>query len=94
MAKFDELDTIYARKRPLPEPTQERPGTPAKIRVMRQRIARGEMLYHPDDAKITDGGGASESENKNQSGAATTTEGNADVGKPVTAVAEACVDDE
>lgn len=30
-------------------PTQSRPGTPEKLRVMQQRIAAGVELHHPED---------------------------------------------
>lgn len=37
--------------RPLPRrPTQAPPGSPAKVAVLEQRAARGECLWHPDDA--------------------------------------------
>lgn len=34
----------------LPEPTDSRPGTREKIETLRQRVAAGEILYHPQDA--------------------------------------------
>jgi hypothetical protein len=38
-------------KLPLPaEPTDARPGTAAKIAVLRKRASRGEHLWHADDA--------------------------------------------
>lgn len=33
------------------QPTNELRGTPEKIEVMRERAARGESLFHPDDAQ-------------------------------------------
>lgn len=30
-------------------PTDARPGTPAKVEVMRLRVARGERAFHPHD---------------------------------------------
>ncbi len=32
------------------EPTQARPGSPEKLRVLEQRAERGESLFHPLDA--------------------------------------------
>jgi hypothetical protein len=32
------------------EPTQARPGSPEKMRVLEQRAERGEALFHPLDA--------------------------------------------
>lgn len=38
---------------PLPaEPTRAPPGTPEKMDVMRDRAARGEAIFHPDDVTI------------------------------------------
>jgi len=34
------------------EPTTALPGTPEKVEVLRQRAARGEILHHPDDARL------------------------------------------
>ncbi|GBD37546.1 hypothetical protein HRbin36_02681 [bacterium HR36] len=34
------------------EPTAALPGTPDKIAVMAQRAARGETLFHPQDATL------------------------------------------
>lgn len=34
-----------------PEPTMALPGTPEKIEVLAQRIARGERLFHAQDAR-------------------------------------------
>lgn len=36
--------------RPPAVPTEALPGTPEKVEVMRQRLERGEALYHPEDA--------------------------------------------
>jgi carbon storage regulator CsrA len=36
---------------PLPEPTQELPGTEGKIAVLTQRASRGQQLFHPQDKK-------------------------------------------
>jgi hypothetical protein len=35
---------------PLPTPTTAPPGSAAKLAVLRERAARGERLWHPDDA--------------------------------------------
>jgi hypothetical protein len=37
-------------KAPLPEPTDARPGTEAKVRVLEERARRREQLFHPQDA--------------------------------------------
>ena len=42
-------DTFAPGKLP-DEPTDALPGTPAKVRVLAQRQARGEQLFHPLDA--------------------------------------------
>ena len=34
------------------ERTSARPGSLEKIEIMRERVARGEDLFHPDDARI------------------------------------------
>lgn len=34
------------------EPTTALPGTPDKVAVMAERAARGETLFHPDDATL------------------------------------------
>lgn len=39
----------------LPEPTTALPGTPEKIRVLRERAAAGQRLWHPLDAGVTGG---------------------------------------
>lgn len=36
------------------QPTAALPGTPEKIEVMAERMARGEQVIHPDDAKLPD----------------------------------------
>lgn len=33
-------------------PTKSLPGTAAKLRILRRRAARGERLFHPDDAQM------------------------------------------
>lgn len=33
-------------------PTDARPGSPEKIEVLRQRVLRGEPLFHPRDAQV------------------------------------------
>ena len=38
-------------RRPLPEPTDARPGSPEKLAVLARRAAAGKELWHPDDAK-------------------------------------------
>jgi hypothetical protein len=46
------VNRCAAGGRPLPRrPTSALPGTPAKIRVMASRDARGELLHHPMDAQ-------------------------------------------
>lgn len=35
----------------LPAPTLALPGAPEKMAVMRDRIAAGELVHHPDDAR-------------------------------------------
>jgi hypothetical protein len=35
----------------LPEPTAARPGTCLKIHVLARRLANGEALFHPEDAR-------------------------------------------
>lgn len=41
--------------RPLPKcPTNALPGTAAKLKVMGERAARGERLWHPADVTIED----------------------------------------
>lgn len=37
-------------RRPLPEPTDARPGTPEKLAVLAHRAVAGNELWHPDDA--------------------------------------------
>jgi hypothetical protein len=37
------------RKRPLPEPTNARPGSEEKIRVLMQRVEKRQQLWHPRD---------------------------------------------
>lgn len=34
------------------EPTAARPGTEAKIEVMRQRVLADQPIFHPDDATL------------------------------------------
>ena len=36
--------------RPLPRPTDARPGTPEKLAELAARAERGELLFHPADA--------------------------------------------
>lgn len=40
------------RKRLPCEPTDAIPGTPEKIRVLMERVARGEELFHEEDASL------------------------------------------
>lgn len=42
--------------RKMPRPTRALPGTPEKVRVLAERFARGEELYHPLDARRPPGG--------------------------------------
>ena len=37
------------KRRPAASPTDAMPGSPEKIRVLTQRVANGEELFHPDD---------------------------------------------
>lgn len=37
--------------RVLPEPTDALPGTPEKIAVLLERLSRGQILWHPLDAR-------------------------------------------
>ena len=37
------------KRRPAGSPTDALPGSPEKIRVLMQRVANGEELFHPDD---------------------------------------------
>jgi hypothetical protein len=46
----NERDPILRMPRPTPYP----PGSPEKVEILAERFARGEFLFHPDDAK---GGG-------------------------------------
>lgn len=39
---------------PLPRPTKAAPGTEEKIRVLAQRFARGQQLWHPNDEDCHD----------------------------------------
>lgn len=36
----------------VPTPTEARPGSEAKVRILQARLEAGEMLYHPGDACI------------------------------------------
>jgi len=53
-------DAKYAAKLPavkrpgvrMPAPTDARPGSAEKIAVLMGRVARGERLFHPRDAKM------------------------------------------
>ena len=38
----------------LPQPTRAQPGSEAKVRVLEQRVASGEALFHPDDVQCFD----------------------------------------
>ncbi|MBK9181471.1 MAG: hypothetical protein IPM45_18320 [Acidimicrobiales bacterium] len=52
------LDSPHARRgvglgggrRPAAEPTAHPPGSAGKVEVMAERAARGEGIFHPDDA--------------------------------------------
>lgn len=41
---------------PAPGPTQAVPGTEEKIRVLEARVAAGQELHHPNDARLPTGG--------------------------------------
>ncbi len=43
----------YNRVGRLPTPTTAMPGTEEKIKVLAERWARGEALFHPDDARLS-----------------------------------------
>jgi hypothetical protein len=51
--KVDKVGEVWQNGKiePAAEPTNELPGTEAKLQVMRQRIELGQHLHHPDDAK-------------------------------------------
>jgi hypothetical protein len=36
-----------------PDPTDARPGSGAKIKVLMERAANNQVLFHPDDAVLT-----------------------------------------
>ena len=36
----------------IPAPTEARPGSEEKVKVLQERLLAGEDLYHPDDASI------------------------------------------
>lgn len=44
---------FYGHLPPPEAPTDAAPGSPAKVAVMRRRLARGQSLYHPRDAGRT-----------------------------------------
>ena len=44
--------TGSSRKRLPCEPTDAIPGSPEKIRVLMDRVARGQELFHDDDAEL------------------------------------------
>ena len=48
------------------QPTGEQPGTAGKVRVLAQRAARGEPLWHPQDRQLT--GMSHESERRGPAG--------------------------
>lgn len=39
------------RLRPLPEPTEARPGSPEKVAILEERQRLGQRLWHPSDAQ-------------------------------------------
>jgi hypothetical protein len=41
----------FRNEKPASTPTDAMPGTPAKIAVIRARLARGESLWHPEDER-------------------------------------------
>ncbi len=41
----------------MPEPTQWAPRTEEKVQVLRERLERGECLFHPEDATAESGHG-------------------------------------
>jgi len=43
---------IANRGQRLPVPTSALPGSPEKVAVLEERVARGEMLFHPADARV------------------------------------------
>ena len=38
----------------MPTPTNAAPGSATKVEILRQRIADGEELFHPDDTRFVD----------------------------------------
>lgn len=42
---------IEWQRRTLPQPTDAKPGTEAKVQVLVRRARREELLWHPTDAK-------------------------------------------
>lgn len=42
------------------EPTQTRPGSEAKINIMRRRAANGRRIFHPGDRDLADEEGAAD----------------------------------
>lgn len=36
----------------VPKPTKARPGSPGKVEVLRERVLRGEPLFHEDDEQV------------------------------------------
>lgn len=43
------VEPDFRREKPC-QPTDALPGSAAKVEVLRMRLARGESLWHPDDA--------------------------------------------
>lgn len=53
VSKYGRQSVDRGGARPLPaHPTDARPGSEEKIRVMEARAARGEQLHHPQDRKV------------------------------------------
>jgi hypothetical protein len=45
-------DAGFVEKRTATTPTKYEPGTPGKVDVLKARLENGELLWHPDDAKM------------------------------------------
>lgn len=52
--RLNGTDAEFVVRKVCSVPTSTRPGSPARIRVYAQRVARGEPLFHPDDC-VMDG---------------------------------------
>jgi hypothetical protein len=48
----DKQERYNTRLNPATQPTEARPGSEEKLRVMAERLARGEQLFHADDMNL------------------------------------------